>query len=118
MWRSLLAACILTATAFGATVDGRALNSATGAGIAGLFDQIDAVLAFDTIETVTFRIPMGEGAAIAMLHACGRVLREDYDGDSCQILVQAPESLRRRLKRYLTAPAEGSTGAVENSVKK
>ena len=33
----------------------------------GASASIDAVLAFDTIETVTFRIPLEEGAAIAML---------------------------------------------------
>jgi GTPase len=83
------------------------VSGLTGEGIFDLFAEIDdAVLAFDTIETVTFRIPLKEGAAIASLHECGKVLAEDYDGDSCQIQVQAPESLRRRLKRYLVAGVE------------
>jgi 50S ribosomal subunit-associated GTPase HflX len=94
------------------------VSGLTGAGISGLFAEIDAVLAFDTIETVTFRIPLQEGAAIALSHKCGKVLAEDYDGDSCQIEVEAPESLRRRLKRYLVAGTESSAAAVENSVKK
>ena len=91
------------------------VSGLTGDGVAELFAQIDAVLAFDTIETVTFTIPSGEGAAIALLHACGRVLSEVYDGDSCRVEVQAPESLRRRLARFRP---ERSTGAVENSVQK
>jgi GTP-binding protein HflX len=90
------------------------VSGLTGEGIPDLFAQIDAVLAFDSIETVTFRIPLAEGAALALLHQCGRVLKEDYDGDSCLVEVQAPESLRRRLSRFRLA---SSTASVENSVK-
>ena len=80
-----------------------------------LFAQIDAVLAFDTVETVTFRIPTEKGAAIALAHERGKVLAEVYDKDSCVMEVQAPESLRRRLRQYRV---ESSTSPVENSVQK
>ena len=53
------------------------------------------------VETVQFRIPLRDGAAIALLHRCGRVRAEDYDGNLCVMEVDAPESLRRRLRRYL-----------------
>ena len=91
------------------------VSGLTGEGVADLFAQIDAVLSFDAIETVTFRIPAQEGAAIALLHECGRVLSEVYDGDLCSIEVQAPESLRRRLAGFRS---ERSTAPVENSVQK
>ncbi len=78
------------------------VSGLTGAGIPDLFAKIDAVLTFDAIETVTFRIPLSEGASIALAHERGKVLREDYDGDSCRIVVEAPESLRRRLNRFQT----------------
>jgi GTP-binding protein HflX len=96
----VLAARLLSDAGHEAQVPAVLVSGLTGEGIPELFGQIDAVLAFDTIETVTFRIPLEEGAAIAMLHQRGRVLTEDYDGDSCRIEVQAPESLRRRLKRF------------------
>ena len=112
---SVLAARLLSDAGHETPVPAVLVSGLTGEGVAELFAQIDAVLAFDTIETVTFRIPASEGAAIALLHACGRVLSEVYDGDSCRVEVQAPESLRRRLARFRP---ERSTAAVENSVQK
>jgi GTP-binding protein HflX len=73
----------------------------TGEGIPQLLEAIDRAIPFDTVETVRFRIPMRDGAAIALLHECGKVRSEDYDGNLCEIEADAPESLRRRLSRYL-----------------
>lgn len=73
----------------------------TGEGLGRLFDVIDETIPFDELMTVKFRIPLRDGAAIAMLHEHGRVRAEDYDGNSCEVEVDAPESLRRRLGRYL-----------------
>jgi hypothetical protein len=71
------------------------------------------------METVRFRIPLRDGAAIAMLHDRGRVRSEDYDGNLCELEVDAPESLRRRLARYLVANSgPNSTPPVENTVHK
>jgi len=91
------------------------VSGLTGEGLANLFDAIDEVIPFDAIETVRFRIPLRDGASIAMLHERGRVRAEDYDGNLCEMEVDAPESLRRRLSRYLVA---NSTSPVENSVYK
>ena len=91
------------------------VSGLTGEGLARLFDAIDEVVPFDMLETVRFRIPLRDGASIALLHERGRVLAEDYDGNLCEMEVDAPESLRRRLSRYLVA---NSTPSVENSVYK
>lgn len=91
------------------------VSGVTGAGLAELYRRIDEVIAFDAIETVRFRIPLRDGAAIALLHDRGRVRSEVYDGNLCVIEVDAPESLRRRLSRYLFTD---STPSVENSVHK
>ena len=112
---AVLAARLLSDAGHATPVPAVLVSGLTGDGMTELFAQIDAVLAFDTIETVTFRIPAHEGAAIALLHACGKVVSEVYDGDSCRVEVEAPESLRRRLARFRP---ERSTGAVENSVQK
>lgn len=112
---AVLAARLLSDAGHETPVPAVLVSGLTGEGIPGLFSQIDAVLAFDTIETVTFRVPAHEGAALALLHACGRVLSEVYDGDTCRIEVQAPESLRRRLSGFRSEP---STSPVENSVHK
>ena len=89
------------------------VSGLTGEGLAHLFDRIDEVIPFDAVETVQFRIPLRDGASIALLHECGRVRKEVYDGNLCVMDVDAPESLRRRLRRYLIG---NSTPAVENSV--
>jgi GTPase len=91
------------------------VSGLTGEGLAGLFDAIDEVVPFDALERVRFRIPLRDGASIALLHERGRVRAEDYDGNLCEMEVDAPESLRRRLSRYLVG---NSTPAVENSVYK
>jgi GTP-binding protein HflX len=107
---SVIASRLLSGVSTGATRDPShelnipavLISGLTGAGIPDLFAKIDAVLTFDAIETVTFRIPLSEGGSIALAHDRGKVLKEDYDGDSCRIVVEAPESLRRRLNRFRT----------------
>jgi len=89
------------------------VSGLTGEGLAQLFDRIDEVVPFDAVETIQFRIPLRDGASIALLHECGKVRKEVYDGNLCVMEVDAPESLRRRLRRYLIG---NSTRAVENSV--
>jgi GTP-binding protein HflX len=89
------------------------VSSLTGEGLTQLLDLIDEVVPFDAVETVKFCIPVRDGASIALLHQRGRVRAEDYDGDLCVVEVDAPESLRRRLRRYLIV---NSTQIVENSV--
>ena len=77
------------------------VSGLTGVGLPELFEMIDRVLRFDLLEKVQFRIPLGDGASIALLHECGKVLSEGYHENSCEIEVEAPQSLRRRLRRYL-----------------
>ena len=77
------------------------VSGLTGAGLPDLFRLIDQAVPFDAVEKVRFRIPLRDGASIALLHQCGKVLAEDYDGNLCEMEVDAPESLRRRLRRYL-----------------
>ena len=66
------------------------VSGLTGEGLTRLLDLIDQVVPFDVIETVQFRIPLRDGAAIALLHRCGRVRAEDYDGNLCVMEVDAP----------------------------
>ena len=111
----ILAARLLTDPDHGSPGPAVLVSGMTGDGIAELFAAIDRVLSFDTIETVTFEIPLSEGAAISMVHDQGRVLRKEYQGDFCRLTVEAPESLRRRLRKFCTPALDN---AVENSVHK
>ncbi len=104
---------LLSAAGQSALTPSVVVSGLTGQGLAGLFETIDRVLPFDAVETVRFRIPVQDGSAIALLHERGKVRSQDYDGELCEIEVEAPESLRRRLSRYLVGNPSGS---VENSV--
>jgi GTP-binding protein HflX len=99
----VLGARLLAEARQGATTPSVIVSGLTGEGIPQLFDLIDKVVPFDMLETVRFRIPLRDSAAIALLHDRGKVVSEDYDGNLCEMEVAAPESLRRRLRRYLVA---------------
>ena len=80
----------------------------TGQGVEDVLRQIDEVLQFDPVEPVRFRIPMRDGASIALLHARGRVKAENYQGNICEVDVDAPASLRSLLSRYLVRGSPSS----------
>ena len=111
----LLGARLLAEAGQSALTPAVLVSGLTGEGLSQLFDTIDEVVPFDSVETVRFRIPLRDGASIALLHERGRVRTEGYDGSLCEMEVDAPESLRRRLNRYLVG---NSTSSVENSVHK
>jgi len=87
----------------GATSDARAaaISALTGQGIDRLLSTLDEVLPFDPIVRARLRLPLGEGAKISMVHDLGRVLNTRYAADVCDMDVEIPESLRRRLSAYL-----------------
>jgi GTP-binding protein HflX len=81
------------------------VSARTGAGREQLLSLIDSALTFDNVRTESFLIPLGEGADIALLHSSARIIKENYDGESCEILAEVPESIRRRLARYVVTSA-------------
>jgi GTP-binding protein HflX len=87
----------------GAAAESRAVavSALTGQGIDGLLAAIDDVLPFDPIVRARLRLPLGDGARISMVHDLGRVLETSYVGDSCEMEVEIPESLRQRLASFI-----------------
>ncbi len=77
-----------------------AVSALTGQGMGGLLAAIDEVLAFDPVVRARLRLPLSEGARIAMLHELGRVLETRYAGEYCEMEVEIPESLLGRLGEY------------------
>jgi GTP-binding protein HflX len=76
-----------------------AISALTGEGLPDLLDAIDAALPLDPVAHTILRIPAGDGATLALLHEFGKVLTKRYSGDCCEIEVEIPESLKRRLER-------------------
>ena len=67
--------------------------------------EIDEALSFDPLSRVQFRIPVGEGAAVSLLHELGRVLDIRYSDEFCDVEADVPESLRKRLAAFLKPPS-------------
>jgi GTPase len=77
------------------------VSALTGEGLDALVAAIDEVLPVDPVERATLRIPAGEGSTLHMLHEWGRVISQRYSGEFCEVEVELPESLKRRLSSYL-----------------
>ena len=76
-----------------------AISGLTGTGIDRLLGLIDELLPADPVRETTLTLDAGDGATLALLHEFGRVLDVRYDGDSCQVRAQIPQSLEQRLGR-------------------
>jgi GTP-binding protein HflX len=83
-----------------------AISAATGEGFETLLRKIDETLALDQVSPCVFRFPVSEGAPLHLLHEHARVTATRYSEDWVEVEAQTPESIRRRLARYL-APATG-----------
>jgi len=80
-----------------------AISARTGAGLDSLLNKIDETLALDLVTLCTFRIPAGEGGPIHTLHQHALVISTCYADEMCVIQAKTPESVRRRLSKYLVA---------------
>lgn len=77
------------------------VSALTGGGFPQLLETIDRLLPLDPVTESRFILPAGDGASLNVLHECARVLSVKYIGDDCEVETMAPESVRRRLQRYL-----------------
>ncbi|MBZ5605001.1 MAG: 50S ribosome-binding GTPase, partial [Acidobacteriia bacterium] len=78
-----------------------AISAATGAGFEELLQKIDEILPLDRVSPAVFRFPISEGAPLHLLHENAVVTKTRYTGKSCTVEAMVPESIRRRLSRYL-----------------
>ena len=77
------------------------VSARTGAGFEALLQAIDAALPLDPVTHARFQIPAGEGAPVHLLHERAKVLSSQYRDDICEVEAEVPESVKRRLSRYL-----------------
>jgi len=74
-----------------------AISALSGAGIPRLLRVIDEALPLDPVVRASFRLRLGDGATLALLHQYGRVLEARYGEQWCYVEAEIPESLQRRL---------------------
>ena len=77
------------------------ISAARNEGIDKLLAAVDRLLPIDPIEHCTFVVPASDGSAINLIHTLGKVVSQQYDDIICRLEVEAPESLRLRLKEYI-----------------
>lgn len=77
------------------------VSARTGAGFSELLTAIDRELALDPVSHARFRLPASDGSLIHLLHERAKVLASRYEGAFCEIEAEVPESVKRRLTRFI-----------------
>ncbi len=77
-----------------------AISARTGEGMEQLLAMMDRHLPEDLPERATFRVPIGDLAAVHLLHEFARVLREEYNEQYCEVEAEVPAALMRRVAEY------------------
>ena len=76
------------------------VSARTGEGFAELLAMMDRTLELDPVAMMKYRIPLGEGALVSMLHERARVTSAVYTDEVCELEAETPESVQRRLRAY------------------
>jgi GTP-binding protein HflX len=76
------------------------ISGLTGAGVPELLAAIDRNLKQDPVARQCFRFPLGEGRAINLLHDRAAVISKRYQEDYCEVVADAPQSIRDRLNEF------------------
>jgi 50S ribosomal subunit-associated GTPase HflX len=78
------------------------VSALKGQGLGTLLDRIDHMLEGDPLQTVRLRVPQSEGKALAMLEGRARIYSRAYRDGMVEMEAQAPESVVRKIRRFVT----------------
>jgi len=81
-----------------------AVSAKTGEGLAELLAEIDRQLAAE-FRHVQLNIPHSQAGILARIHRTGRVLKQEYAGDSVLVEAEVDAALERAVEAYLVAEA-------------
>ena len=76
------------------------ISGLNGAGMPDLLAAIDKNLKQDPVARQRFRFPLGEGRAIHLLHDRAAVISKRYEDEYCEVVADAPQSIRDRLSEF------------------
>jgi GTP-binding protein HflX len=79
------------------------VSASEGTGLDELLRRIDAAITLDPVSRVRLRVPQEEGKVLSLLDARARVLSRRYHDGLVEIEAEAPESLLRRMQRFVLA---------------
>jgi GTPase len=103
--RRVLGSTIASADAAGAVT----ISAVSGEGIDVLLKEVDRLLPVDRICVARFRIPHSDPGALHLLHEYARVLDRRYGEEYSEVVAETPESLKKRLARFLSGTTEPET---------
>lgn len=76
------------------------ISARTGEGLTALLESIDRELTQDPVARQKFRLPLGEGRVLHLLHERAAVVSQRYEDDHYEVVADAPQSLRNWLAEY------------------
>lgn len=76
------------------------ISAQSGEGLDRLTAAIDRHLAQDPVARQKFRLPLGEGRALHLLHDRAAIISKSYGDEYCEVVADAPESIRQRLNEF------------------
>ena len=76
------------------------ISARTGEGLTALLESIDQELTQDPVARQKFRLPLGEGRVLHLLHERAAVVSQRYEDDHYEVVADAPQSLRNWLAEY------------------
>jgi GTP-binding protein HflX len=85
------------------------ISGQNGVGVVDLLGQIDQQIVQDPVARQRFRLPLGEGRAMHLLHDRAAVISKEYGEDYCEIVADAPQSLRERLAEFAIAETQNAS---------
>lgn len=91
---------ILGETARQNSTEAAIVSGATGQGLDCLLEKIDQKVELDPIARQKFRLPLGEGRALHLLYERAAIVSRDYLDEYCEIVADAPQSLRKLLGEF------------------
>ena len=81
------------------------VSASSGEGLPDLLRRIDQVMPFDPLVRLRLYIPTADGRTLSLVHACGRVLRDEVSDGHFIVEAEVPQSLTRRLEEFTHQPA-------------
>jgi GTP-binding protein HflX len=78
------------------------ISAKKGTGLGALLELIDEMLSQDALSRVKLRVPQSEGKVLSQLEARSRIYSREYRDGMVELDVQAPESLLRHVRKFVT----------------
>ncbi|MDQ2774144.1 MAG: GTPase HflX [Acidobacteriota bacterium] len=91
---------ILGETARQSATEAVLISAHKGDGMDRLMQLIDQELKQDPVARQRFRFPLSEGRALNLLHDRAAVLSKTYEDEYCEVIADAPQSIRDRLAEF------------------